>query len=87
MREPLFSIFRNSGFAFVRWFSFKTHYAICPYLSVCRIGPWPVMRMLDRIFESSVTGSEMWSCTWSNKRVKSCYRARARLHTDQGNLW
>jgi hypothetical protein len=29
----------------------------------------------------------MWSCTWSNKRVKSCYCARARLSTDQGNLW
>ena len=28
----------------------------------------------------------MWSCTWSNKRVKSCYCARARLSTDQGNL-
>ena len=29
----------------------------------------------------------MWSCTWSNKRVKSCYCARARLSTDQDNLW
>jgi hypothetical protein len=28
----------------------------------------------------------MWSCAWSNKRVKSCYCACARLHTDQGNL-
>ena len=55
-------------------------------LSVCRIGQQPVMGMLDRNFEPSVTGSEMWSCTWSNKRVKSCYRARARLHTDQDDL-
>ena len=52
--------------------------------SVCRIGQQPVMGMLDRIFESSVTGNEMWS--WSNKRVKSCYRARARLHTDGARL-
>ena len=44
------------------------------------------MCMWDRNFESSVTGSEMWSCAWSNKRVKSCYCACARLHTDQGNL-
>ena len=51
------------------------------------IGQYPVMGMLDRNFESSVTGSEMWSCTWSNKRIKSCYRARARLHTDQDDLW
>ena len=29
----------------------------------------------------------MWSCTWSNKRVKSGYCARARLSTDQDNLW
>ena len=28
----------------------------------------------------------MWSCTWSNKRVKSCYCVRSRLSTDQGNL-
>ena len=28
----------------------------------------------------------MWSCAWSNKRVKSGYCARARLSTDQGNL-
>ena len=28
----------------------------------------------------------MWSCTWSNKRVKSCYCARTRLHTDQDDL-
>ena len=42
---------------------------------------------LDRNFESSVTGSEMWSCTWSKKRVKSCYCARARLSTDQDDLW
>ena len=45
------------------------------------------MGMWDRIFEPSVTGSEMWSCTWSNKRVKSCYCARAGLSTDQGSLW
>ena len=45
------------------------------------------MCMWDRNFESSVTGSEMWSCAWSNKHVKSCYCARARLSTDQGNLW
>ena len=44
------------------------------------------MCMWDRNFESSVTGSEMWSCAWSNKRVKSCYCARARLSTDQGSL-
>ena len=56
-------------------------------LSVYRIGQQPVMGMLDRNFEPSVKGCEMWSCTWSNKRIKSCYRARARLHTDQGNLW
>ena len=56
-------------------------------LSVCQIGQQPVMGMLDRNFEPSVTGSEMWSCTWSNKRIKSCYHARARLHTDQDDLW
>ena len=56
-------------------------------LSVFWIGQWPVMRMLDRNFEPAVTGSEMWSCTWSNKRVKRCYCARARLHTDQDDLW
>ena len=55
-------------------------------LSVYRIGQQPVMGMVDRNFESSVTGSEMWSCTWSNKHVKSCYRARVRLHTDQDDL-
>ena len=56
-------------------------------LGVYRIGQQPVMGMLDRNFESSVTGSEMWSCTWSNKRIKSCDHARARLHTDQDDLW
>ena len=47
------------------------------------------MCMWDRNFESSVTvtGSEMWSCACSNKRVKSCYCTRARLSTDQDNLW
>ena len=45
------------------------------------------MCMWDRNFESSVTGSEMWSCTWSNKRVKSCYCVRSRLSTDQDDLW
>jgi hypothetical protein len=30
------------------------------------------MYMWDRIFESSVTGIEVWSCAWSKKRVKSC---------------
>ena len=29
----------------------------------------------------------MWSCTWSNKRVKSCYCVCSRLSTDQGDLW
>ena len=29
----------------------------------------------------------MWSCTWSNKRVKSCYCVRSRLSTDQDDLW
>ena len=37
--------------------------------------------MLDGIFEPSVTGSEVCSCTWSNKRAKSSYYARVRLHT------
>ena len=55
-------------------------------LSYCRAVLWPVMCMLDRIFEPSVTGSEVWSYTSSNKRVKSSYRARARLHTDQDDL-
>ena len=55
-------------------------------LSICRPVLRPVMGMLDHIFEPSVTGSEMWSCAWSNKRVKSCYRARGGLHTDQDDL-
>ena len=25
----------------------------------------------------------MWSCMWSNKRINSYYRARARLHTER----
>ena len=29
----------------------------------------------------------MWSCTCSNKRLKSGYCARARLSTDQDDLW
>jgi hypothetical protein len=40
-------------------------------LSYCRAVLWPVMDMLDRIFEPSVTGSEVWSCTWSNEHLKS----------------
>ena len=42
--------------------------------------------MWDRIFQSSVTGSEVRSCTWSNEHLESCDCACARLHTDQGNL-
>ena len=40
-------------------------------LSVCRIDQQPVMCMWDRIFQSSVTGSEVRSCTWSNEHLKS----------------
>jgi hypothetical protein len=42
--------------------------------------------MWDRNFDSSVTGSEVWLCTWSNEHLKSGSCAPARLHTDQDDL-
>ena len=48
---------------------------------------WPVMGMLDRISEHAVTIYVPGSVQWSNKHVKIYSHPRARVHTDQGNLW
>ena len=47
----------------------------------------PVKAMLDRNFSCTVTEYVLAPCSIRKPRAKSVYASRARVHTDQGNLW
>ena len=47
----------------------------------------PVKVMLDRNFRCTVTEYVLVPCSIRKPRAKSVYASRARVHTDQGNLW
>ena len=45
------------------------------------------MSMLVGNLSCSMTGSVLVSYSMYNEHQKSCYSSRARLHTEEGNLW
>ena len=47
----------------------------------------PVKAMLDRNFRCTVTEYMLVPCSMRKPRAKSVNGSRARVHTDQGNLW
>ena len=61
------------------------------YLSSCIFWslavPVASMAMLNGMCERAVTTYVLGSVWWSNKHVKSYSYPRARVHTDQGDLW
>ena len=47
----------------------------------------PVKAMLDRNFRCTVTAYVLVQCSMRKPRAKSVYESRARVSTDQGDLW
>ena len=58
-----------------------------PSLRCHRLVLRPVKAMLDRNFRCTVTEYVVVPCSMRKPRSKSVYESRARVHTEQGDLW
>ena len=58
-----------------------------PSLRCDRLVLRPVKAMLDRNFRCTVTEYVVVPCSMRKPRAKSVYESRARVHTDQADLW
>ena len=62
---------------------------VCPVPEVPPAGALlrPVKAMLDRNFRCTVTEYVLVPCSMRKPRSKSVYESRARVHTEQDDLW
>ena len=58
-----------------------------PSLRCDRLVLRPVKAMLDRNFRCTVTAYVLVQCSMRKPRAKSVYESRARVSTDQDDLW
>ena len=58
-----------------------------PSLRCDRLVLRPVKAMLDRNFRCTVTEYVVVPCSMRKPRSKSVYESRARVHTEQDDLW